>query len=153
MSAYRRNTLVGITIIAALVMLGWMILQFGHALASPFAPEQMHFRLIADQADGVSDGTAITYKGVTTGRVEKVYLHDINQVYIDATVDVSPTLPGNLRAVIRPTGLIGGSASIALELTTDHPTGALKNDDVHPRDVQRLGFDPAGGHQRGEADG
>ena len=142
MSAYRRNVLVGVTVIGALVILGWMILQFGGSLASPFAPTQLHFRLVTDRADGVSDGTALTYKGVTTGRVEKVYLHDINQVYIDATVDAMPALPANLKGMIRPTGLIGGSASIALELTGDHPDGKLKTDDVIPASYSNLDLIP-----------
>lgn len=142
MSAYRRNVLVGATMIGALVILGWMILKFGGSLASPFAPAQLHFRLVADRADGVSDGTAVTYKGVTAGRVEKVYLHDINQVYIDATVDASPKLPANIKGMIRPTGLIGGSASIALELTGDHPEGELKSDSEIPASYSSLDLIP-----------
>ncbi|MBV8782404.1 MAG: MCE family protein [Phycisphaerae bacterium] len=125
MSAYQRNTLVGLTMLGALAILAWMIIRFGGALADPFAPKQMHFRLVAARADGVSDGTAVLYKGVAIGRAEHVFLHDINQVYIEASVDAVPPLPGNVQATIRPNGLIGGGASILLE--TAKPQGTLED--------------------------
>jgi phospholipid/cholesterol/gamma-HCH transport system substrate-binding protein len=127
MSPYRRNLLVGVTVLGALAVLGWMILQFGGALAIPFAPTQIHIELVTDHADGLSEGSQVVYRGVTTGRVDRVYLHDQNQVYVDASVDQVPPLPSNLKAAIRPNGLIGGGSSVILELDGDKATGELKN--------------------------
>src|SRR5438477_5656848 len=56
MSSYRRNVLVGITVIGAMIVLAWMILRFGGKSASLFAPEQVAVRLVTDRADGISDG-------------------------------------------------------------------------------------------------
>lgn len=127
MSSYRRNLLVGITVLGALAVLGWMILQFGGSLAAPFAPTQIHLRLIADRSDGISDGSAVLYRGVAVGRVDGAYLHDQNQVYVDLSVDKNPPLPANLRAIIRPNGLIGGGSSVVLETGIDKPEGELKD--------------------------
>jgi phospholipid/cholesterol/gamma-HCH transport system substrate-binding protein len=127
MSPYRRNLLVGVTVLGAFAVLGWMILQFGGSLAAPFAPQQIQVRLTADHADGLSEGSQVIYLGVTTGRVERVYLHDQSHVYVDISVDKSPPLPANLKAIIRPNGLIGGGSSVVLELTDDQPAGELKD--------------------------
>jgi phospholipid/cholesterol/gamma-HCH transport system substrate-binding protein len=126
MSSYRRNLLVGITVLGALAVLGWMILQFGGSLATPFAAAQIQVRLITDRADGLSDGSAVIYRGVTTGRVDRVYLHDQNLVYVEINVDENPPLPGNLKATIRPNGLIGGGSSVVLDVAGDKPDGELK---------------------------
>jgi phospholipid/cholesterol/gamma-HCH transport system substrate-binding protein len=127
MSAYRRNLLVGVTVLGALGVLGWMILQFGGSLATPFAPAQIHIRLITAHADGLSEGSPVVYRGVSAGRVERVYLHDQNSVYVEATVDQTPPLPENLRAVIRPNGLIGGGSTVVLQLLSEKPVGELKD--------------------------
>jgi phospholipid/cholesterol/gamma-HCH transport system substrate-binding protein len=127
MSSYRRNLLVGITVLGAMAVLGWMILQFGGSLAAPFAPSQIHVRIIAEKADGLSEGSPVIYRGVTAGRVEKVYLHDENQVYVETSIDLNPPLPANLKAVIRPNGIIGGGSSVVLELAGDKPAGTLKD--------------------------
>jgi phospholipid/cholesterol/gamma-HCH transport system substrate-binding protein len=123
MSAYRRNLLVGITVLGAFAVLGWMILQFGGRLAAPFAAAQIHVRLVADHADGLSDGSPVLYRGVTTGRVDRVYLHDQSLVYVDISVDQNPPLPSNLTATIRPNGLIGGGSSVVLSVLGDKPDG------------------------------
>jgi len=127
MSPYRRNLLVGVTVLGALAVLGWMILQFGGSLAAPFAPSQIHVRLIADRTDGLSDGSAVLYRGVAVGRVDGAYLHDENQVYVEMSINKIPSLPGNLKAIIHPNGLIGGGSSVVLEAEGNKPEGELKD--------------------------
>jgi phospholipid/cholesterol/gamma-HCH transport system substrate-binding protein len=142
MSPYRRNLLVGITVLGAFAVLGWMILQFGGTLATPFAPSQIHVLLIADHADGLSEGSAVIFRGVTTGRVDRVYLHDQNLVYVDASVDQNPPLPANLKAIIRPNGLIGGGSSVVLEVAGDKPEGELKDKAQLPTEYSGLDLLP-----------
>ena len=52
MSNYRRNVLVGVTVLASMVMLGWMILRFGGSLGAPFAGKTMPVRFVTERADG-----------------------------------------------------------------------------------------------------
>jgi phospholipid/cholesterol/gamma-HCH transport system substrate-binding protein len=113
-----------------MAVLGWMILQFGGSLATPFAPSQIHIRLIADNTDGLSEGSAVLYRGVAIGRVDRAYLHDQNQVYVELSVDQNPPLPGNLKVIVRPNGLIGGGSSVVLSTLGDKPEGELKDKSV-----------------------
>jgi hypothetical protein len=57
MSTYRRNVLVGITVLAALGMLGWMIIRFGGDIGKIFAGDIINIRFKADRADGLSGGS------------------------------------------------------------------------------------------------
>lgn len=129
MSSYRRNVAVGATVLGAMVILGWMILQFGGRLAEPFTPKQFPVRAVGDRADGLSDGSPVVYRGVTVGRVIKVSRHpsDMTVVHIDALIDLAPPLPANVEARIVTQGLIGGGASLVLVTVPDSapPQGTL----------------------------
>lgn len=126
MSPYRRNIMVGIVVLGAMITLAWMLIQFGGRFVSPFAPPTITVRFIADRADGLSTGSPVVYRGVNVGRVEKVSrAADQLRVFIDAAMDQEPPLPANMKAMIRATGLVGGSAAIILELTGDLPQGTL----------------------------
>src|SRR5438874_1907003 len=123
MTAYRKNIMVGVIMIGALVILGWMIIQFGGASISMFVEKQIPVHLLADRAEGVSDGSAITFRGVVVGRVTLARLSDDQkQVVIDALINSHPVLPQNVVGVIRFVGLVGGVASITLE-TSGPSTG------------------------------
>src|SRR5688572_15461871 len=117
MSPYRRNLLVGVTVLAALGALGWMMIQFGSAIATPFAPEHINIALRSPRADGLSPGSAVLFRGVIVGQVKRVYrvADDIN-VRIEAEVEQTPPLPANLRGAIRFQGVLGGGSSMFLEL-------------------------------------
>jgi phospholipid/cholesterol/gamma-HCH transport system substrate-binding protein len=123
MSAYQKNVFVGATVLVAIGMLGWMILKFGGSAASVFVEERIPIHMLTDRADGISDGSAILFRGVTVGHVSKTRRSpDNKQVIIDAMVDKTPPLPGNVVAKIRNVGLIGSGANITLT-----PTGPLDN--------------------------
>ena len=72
MSPYRRNILVGITVSGALIALGWMILKFGDRPARFFAAESMPITFVAERADGLGEGSNMTYRGVIVGKVNTV---------------------------------------------------------------------------------
>jgi phospholipid/cholesterol/gamma-HCH transport system substrate-binding protein len=126
MSAYRRNILVGATVLGALIALGWMILQFGGEPAKMFTTPGNVIHFMGERADGLSDGSVITYRGVNVGRITAVRrTDDGKQVVIDGEVDRKPPLPANVEGVIRATGLIGGGSVLVLTLTDTEPKGEL----------------------------
>lgn len=119
--------------LGALVMLAWMLIQFGGGIVSPFAPATQQVRFVANRADGISSGSAVLYRGVNVGRVERVLRsEDQLRVYIDAAVDTQPPLPANLKAVIRFPALLGTGAVIVLETTEAQPQGMLQPQQIIP---------------------
>lgn len=130
MNLNRRNLLVGIVVLGALVVLGWMIIQFGAQIARPFAPEQLVFSATADRADGLADGSPVNYRGVTIGRVTNVRVSDdATQVRIQAALD-NHSVPGNVVGSIFKTSAIGASASLDLAV----PPGATPEGRIKPGD-------------------
>jgi phospholipid/cholesterol/gamma-HCH transport system substrate-binding protein len=132
MSAYQRNVLVGVVVLVGLGMLGWMVLQFANKAATFFLTTGTRITLTTARAEGIADGSPVTYRGVNVGRVtgvRRVLTNDREDVVIDAVIDADPPLPANLHGRIKQTSLLGGSAMVALEideLATTRP-GASKN--------------------------
>ena len=115
MTPYRRNTLVGVTVLGALFVLGWMILKFGDRPARFFATETIPIKFITDRGDGLGEGSNLTYRGVIVGRVKVVKRSDDGkEVVIDAEVDKKPPLPGNLLGEITTVSALGGTSTLAL---------------------------------------
>jgi phospholipid/cholesterol/gamma-HCH transport system substrate-binding protein len=121
MSAYRRNVMVGATVMGALTVLGWMILKFGASVARPFAPDSIPVTFETDRADGVADGSPIHYLGVETGHVTDVEIDPQGRqhVLIRATINLDPPMPANVHGVIKTSSLLGSGAAISL--VTDGP--------------------------------
>ncbi len=118
MSPYRRNVLVGITVIGALAGLSGMLLKFGGSTVRLFSGEkQIHVQFTGDRADGLGEGGMILYRGVSVGRITQVRRDDNAQdVIIDGVVDDIPPLPGNVVGNIRTQSLVSGIAAISLDL-------------------------------------
>ena len=119
MSAYQRNTIVGAVVLVGLGILGWMILQFANRAASFFLTTGMPITLTAGRADGVAEGSQVTYRGVNVGRVTGVRrvagAPEGADIVIDALIEADPPLPANLEGRIKQTSLLGASATITLE--------------------------------------
>jgi len=114
MTAFKKNIMVGTTVLVALTLLGWMLLRFSDAPFRLFAKAQMPISLEAPSAEGVSEGTNIYYLGVSVGRVTKIdRSKDLKSVVMEALVD--PPIPANVEGRIR-TQLFGGGAAISLIL-------------------------------------
>src|SRR5256714_14452961 len=114
MTAFKKNLMVGITVLVALILLGWMLLRFSDAPFRLFAKAQMPISLEAPSAEGVSEGTNIYYLGVSVGRVTKIERSDdLKSVVMQGLVD--PPIPANVEGRVR-TQLFGGGASISLIL-------------------------------------
>lgn len=127
MSPYKKNLLVGLTMLVALLMLGWLMLQFGGALARPFATPRMPIHFRSDRADGLDQGSAVTFRGVRVGAVTNIKrTSDERWVIINAEVDRDPPLPANLDGSIHVVSAIGAGSAINLEMTGLKPEGTLK---------------------------
>src|SRR5438046_2625278 len=59
MSPYRRNVMVGATVLLAMGVLGWMILQFGGHVITPFTVAKTRLTFTHDRSDGLSDGSPV----------------------------------------------------------------------------------------------
>src|SRR4051812_24626126 len=116
MSPYRRNVLLGATVLVGLGILAWMILQFGGNVAQFWGPETILVKFKTDRADGVADGSPILYRGVDSGHVTRVWIDQETKqkVYFEATITRDPPLPGNIKGVIRTASLLGAGSSISL---------------------------------------
>ena len=126
MSPYRRNILVGITVLGALVTLGWMILKFGDRPARIFATPSIPVSFVTDRADGLGEGSNITYRGVIVGKVNVVRRSDDGkQVFVDAEIDKNPPLPANLTGEITMVSALGGTSTMVLTTGADGPKGEV----------------------------
>ena len=126
MPPYRRNILVGVTVLTGIVVFGWMMLTFSKNTAQLFAPPQIPVYFKAPRADGLSPGSEVRYLGVEVGRIESVSRDpDGSGVTLDATLDREPSLPANLRAQIVSASALGGTSLVSLEITGDKAQGIL----------------------------
>jgi phospholipid/cholesterol/gamma-HCH transport system substrate-binding protein len=122
--------MVGATVLIGLVVLAWMILQFGGKVVTPLAPARLGVQFDTPRADGLAEGSQVTYRGVSVGQVTAITRSsDGKNVVIKAEIDTQPPLPANVRGEIRTMGLIGTGAQLAVELTDPEPQGQL-----HPGD-------------------
>lgn len=140
MSPYRKNLLVGVVVLGGLLVLAWMFVQFGDAPARLFSTKQIRVEFVTPRAEGLSEGSAITFRGVTVGRIGTIRRDADNHfVRVEGFVDQSPPLPGNVEAFIRSAGFIGGTSAIALQIPAgEAPTGELAEQQVIP--TQYVGF-------------
>ncbi|MEO6435791.1 MAG: MlaD family protein [Tepidisphaeraceae bacterium] len=127
MSPYRRNILVGVTVLGALIAVGWMILKFGDRPARFFTTPTQPVSFTTERADGLGEGANIAYRGVIVGRVKVVTrTPDGKGVFIDGEVDQTPPLPANVTGVIRQLGQLGPTSNMNLVLTDPEPKGKLQ---------------------------
>jgi phospholipid/cholesterol/gamma-HCH transport system substrate-binding protein len=123
--------MVGVTVLAALFVLVWMMLRFGSFLVWPFADRYMPVKIEADRGDGLADGSPILYRGVRVGRVRGVQRSaDDLRVLIDAEVAEDRPPPANVKGIIKVAGLLGSQATVLLELTDGVPQGSLPKNAV-----------------------
>ena len=80
-----------------------MLLKFWRFHGSAFPRgEQVQVEFKVDRADGLVEGGAVEYRGVAVGSITMVRRDENDQdVIIDALIDNTPPLPGNVTGVIR----------------------------------------------------
>jgi phospholipid/cholesterol/gamma-HCH transport system substrate-binding protein len=129
MASYQRNLLVGLTVLGAVGVFMWMMLRFSSKTAQLFAPPQSVIHFKGTRADGLSDGSDVDYLGVHVGHVTTVVrTPDGNGVVIDALVERTPPLPGNVQGRIAQASALGGASNLILDLQGDKPVGVLAPD-------------------------
>ncbi len=135
MSPARKNFMVGLTVLVGLVVLGWMILQFGGVPADLFLRSQIPVEFRSLRADGISAGSGVYYRGVPIGNVKSVRLDgDANDVVIVALLQPDHLPPHNVVGKIR-SQLIGGSNTLNLEIPDgEKPAGRVNLNQVIPAD-------------------
>lgn len=115
MSPYRKNLMVGAVVLVALIVMVWMAMEFGGRTATLFSPPRFTVQFDADRADGLSEGSAVSFYGVQVGQVTVVRLKpDMSGVIIKAVIDTDYHVPKNVTGKIQLTGLLGATASIQL---------------------------------------
>lgn len=123
MAPKKRNLIVGVVVLFSILALAWMILKFSSQTFSSMFAKTMPFKIEADRADGLSEGSTIMYLGVPVGRVTGIHRLGTNRgVMIDAVLNEGEQLPKNITGYIRPQGALGTSAFIGFETRIDPVT-------------------------------
>ena len=121
MTLFKKNLLVGITVLVALLLLGVMILRFGDLPAKWFARAQFPVTFDSERADGLSEGSPVSYRGVSVGKVQHVRLgEDQASVVINVLINQDAKVPENVQGSITTT-LLGGASSLSLVLVNKTP--------------------------------
>ena len=116
MAPRNRNIVVGVVVILAGVALGWMVLRFSSMPMNALFAKGTAFTVTANRADGLSDGSSVTYLGVTVGRVLSVKrVPNQSQVEISAVLNKGETLPSNVVGIIRPQGPLSPAAAVQFD--------------------------------------
>ena len=124
MSPNKRNVLVGVVVLAAIGVLAWMVLKFANRASEFFLTKGSRIQVVADRADGLSEGSAIYYRGVSVGRVLGVRLGDPYRKRIEHAMlphvfaDTRPP-----RVLLAQLGDLGGAIGAAL-LASEAETAA-----------------------------
>ena len=142
MSSQRKNILVGVTVLGALAVLGWMIVQFGGTLGTLAAGSTYQVRMDVPRVEGLAEGNQVRYLGTTVGRVETINLNE-DRTGFHLTLAMKPeiNLPANVHGVIRATNLISGGAAIDLELDDPATGGASATADSPTATATRAASD------------
>jgi phospholipid/cholesterol/gamma-HCH transport system substrate-binding protein len=125
----RNNVIVALTVIGALVALGWMIVKFGGTLGGLASGGGYEVRMSVPRVDGLAEGARVTYRGTGVGRVTDIGLDEERtgfDVMLLVRADDDRPLPANVRGAIIATNLISGGAGVELELLGEAAEGELR---------------------------
>src|SRR5438874_219986 len=108
MTSRGRNVITGVVVLGAMFVFLWMVLKFTGRAAGAFAKKGIPVTIVATRGDGVSEGTAVAYRGVSVGKVTSISRSADNlHVRIGAEVEASPPLPRDVTALIRTQSMLG----------------------------------------------
>lgn len=134
MTSHRKNILVGLTVLGAFVVLGWMIVQFGGRLGSLTAGKTYPVLVTAPRASGLSEGAPVQYLGLPVGRVERILLNKSRTGFnVELRINQGSNLPANLTATIRSVNPISGASAVVLE-----PIGAVAEGSLEQLTGERI---------------
>ena len=118
MSPNKRNVLVGLTVMGALLGLAGLLLKFSGTTIQLFkGGQQLDVQFRCDRADGLAEGAQVSYRGVGVGRITSIRRDkDSMGIIIDALIDNTPPLPGNVTGSVKTVSLVSGIAAMQLDL-------------------------------------
>lgn len=129
MTSHRKNLLVGVTVLGAFVVLGWMIVQFGGRLGKLTGGSTYAVRMTTPRANGLSEGAPVQYLGTPVGRVESIKLNQSRTGFdVELRINQDTDLPANVTATIRSVNPISGAAAVTLEPIGRFAEGSLKEE-------------------------
>ncbi|HZU38614.1 MAG TPA: MlaD family protein [Gemmataceae bacterium] len=116
---------VGVFVLAALILLGVLIILFAGQPA--FLRSQAEYSIILNDATGISPGTPVRRAGVRIGEVKRFDLDDATgKVKVIVAVDKDhPPMEGDEAVVAR--GILGGDTHIDLVPAPEEPAGKKLN--------------------------
>jgi len=125
MKENRRNTIVGIFVIAGLVIVGWMVFQFGDLPAFVSRYDACEVAIFFPEAPGIQENTVILFRGYRVGKVIQVdpprLLDDLDnpdrqfyQIKVIAAISKDYRIPANVVPKIHRRGLGGSSVELVL---------------------------------------
>jgi phospholipid/cholesterol/gamma-HCH transport system substrate-binding protein len=102
----------------ALLGLAGLLLKFsGNTIQLFKGGQQVEVQFRCDRADGLAEGAQVSYRGVTVGRITSIRRDsDSLNIIIDALIDNTPPLPGNVTGTVRTVSLVSGIAAMQLDL-------------------------------------
>ncbi len=92
--------------------------------------QQVTVEFRSDRADGLAEGAQVQYHGVSVGRITGIHRDSTSQdIIIEALIDNTPPLPGNVTGSIRTVSLVSGIAAMSLDMPSSQtvPVGTLTN--------------------------
>ncbi|MEM7808377.1 MAG: MlaD family protein [Planctomycetota bacterium] len=111
-----RNLIVALTVLGAMVALGWMIIKFGGTVGGFAAGGGHTIQLELPRVDGLSEGGRVVYRGKTVGRVDRIQLSESRTGFDIGITVTNDQIPANVIAVVRAINPISGGAVLDLEL-------------------------------------
>ena len=126
----RKNVIVGLTVLGALLGLTVLLMRgVGPLVRAAKGASEVHVQMRIDRADGLGEGSQVTFRGVGVGRVTLIRREENQQdVLVEAAIDNVPPLPANVTGVIRTPSLVSGVGVLSMELPVGaRPTGTLSD--------------------------
>lgn len=117
---------VGIFVLLAIAMFGWMAVSLGGFSLSSRGTYSIS--TIFPSAGGLKQGVAVEVAGIQVGRVARIELYDNNQALVTMAIQEGLRLPADTTAFIRATGILGDKY---VELVPGHNTEEKLSNNAH----------------------
>lgn len=130
-----RDFATGLTAIGGLLLIGWLLLQFGE-LAN-VGQKWQRIGIVSDNASGLSSVARVTLNGVTVGNVTDLQNLDDGRVRVDVRLQDGVYLPEDFEAHVNAAFV--GEATLDLRSASGRTVGAVQGlGELYERDLVTL---------------